>query len=205
MKNLFLLSSYLLIGLSLEAQTRSNLQVTADTICTCMNKAAVKSGKDPAEMEAVFMNCFMTAGMTGMVALAEERGVEITDEKAMHSLGVDVGKELLRINCESFINYSIASAKNKKATEATSEKTEGVLVRIDNKEFRHLVVKDKAGREHSFIWLDYFDGSDKLVGEKAKAFIGKKLAVEWIEKELYLPSAANYFKLKQIAGITLLK
>ena len=49
MKNLFLLSSCLLIGLSLEAQTRSNLQVTADTICTCMNKAAVKSGKDPAD------------------------------------------------------------------------------------------------------------------------------------------------------------
>jgi hypothetical protein len=92
---LFLLTffSYLL----LHAQDKTLLQKTADTICQCMNKVKIKDNADANEFQSVFLDCFANTGMTNIVKLAEERGLDITDEKAMEGLGVEVGKELLKI------------------------------------------------------------------------------------------------------------
>ena len=187
------------------AQERNLMQKTADTICQCMDHVKIKDSTNTQEIQDAFMTCFTSAGMTYMLQLAEERKLDITDDKAMQGLGVEIGKELLKQNCKSFIKYSVIAAKKDDDETGSVQKTEGTLSRVDNKEFRYLVVKDKSGREQSYIWLDYFDGSDELVGDKIKNFIGKKLTIAWKEKEVYLPSAGNYFKIKQIASLSFSK
>jgi hypothetical protein len=187
------------------AQDSELMQKTADTICKCMSKANLKDNATQQDLQDAFMTCFATAGMTYVLQLAEERKVEITDQKAMEGLGMEIGKELLKQNCQAFIKYSVITAKRDNEGEAAVQQTEGILSRVDNKDFRYLVVKDKSGREQSYIWLDYFDGSDDLTGDKIKNFIGKKVTISWKEREVYLPSAGNYFKIKQIAGFTISK
>ena len=195
--------SFLLFCTTGFAQEKDLLKKTADTICQCMNNVKIKDSTNPQEMQDAFMTCFATAGMTYTLQLADERKIDITDEKAMEGLGTEIGKELLKQNCSVFIKYSVAVARNDDDDTEIIQKTEGVLSRVDNKDFRYLFVKDKSGREQSYIWLDYFEGSDNLIGEKIKNFIGKKITIRWKEREVYLPSAGNYFKIKQIAGITL--
>lgn len=195
--------SFLTLCVTGFAQEKDLLKKTADTICQCMNNVKIKDSTNPQEMQDAFMTCFATAGMTYTLQLAEERKIDITDEKAMEGLGTEIGKELLIQNCSVFIKYSVAAARNDDDDSETIQKTEGVLARVDNKDFRYLFVKDKSGREQSYIWLDYFEGSDNLIGDKVKNFIGKKIVIRWKEREVYLPSAGNYFKIKQIAGITI--
>ena len=204
MKRLPLLLLLFLPYMVLNAQDKNLLQKTADTICQCMNKVKFKDKADANEIQAVFLDCFANTGMTNIVALAEERGLDITDTKAMEGIGVELGKELLKMNCDAFLKLSIASAKRDIREEGLTQKMEGVLVRVDHKDFRYLILKDKGGRQQSFIWLEYFDGSDALVGDKVKSYIGKKVRISWKEKEVYQPAAANYFKVKQIDGFSVL-
>ena len=81
-----------------------------------------------------------------------------------------------------------------------SSVTAGRLIRVDNKEFRYLVVADASNRENTYIWLRYFKGSEKFIEDSA-AYIGKPLKIRWQETEVFLPSAKGYFKVKEITGI----
>jgi hypothetical protein len=74
-------------------------------------------------------------------------------------------------------------------------------LKVDKKDFVYLTVKDASNREHNFIWLEYFDGSENYFGDNLNSLIGKEIAISWIEKEVYLPKANNYFKLKEISKI----
>jgi hypothetical protein len=186
------------------AQEKNLMQKTADTICQCMDNVKIKDSTNTQEVQDAFMACFTTAGMRYVLQLADERKLDLTDQKAMENLGMEIGKELLKQNCKTFIKYSVLTTKENDESDAV-QKTEGTLSRVDNKEFRYLVVKDKSGREQSYIWLDYFEGSDDFVGDKIKNFVGKKITLSWKEREVYLPSAGNYFKIKQITGISISK
>lgn len=203
MKKIFFISCLFFITASVDAQERTLLEKAADTICKCMSKTKITDSSETG-ITLVFRDCLVSAGLSDLMKLADERGIDFSNEKDAERLGMEIGKELMKQNCQPFIKLSMATAQKKFNKDETSDvqKTEGILVRVDNKEFRYLVMKDKNGREQSYIWLDYFEGSDELVGDKAKNYIGKKLSISWKEKEVYLPSAGNYFKIKQIVGIT---
>jgi hypothetical protein len=141
--------------------------------------------------------------MEHIVQIAEERGLDVTNQSAMRDLGVEIGKELLRQKCSSYIEFAKISAKEKNdGDDAVKESvTTGKLLKVDKKDFVYITLKDASNREHDFIWLEYFDGSENFFGEKINSMIGKEISISWIEKEVYLPKANNYFKIKEISKI----
>jgi hypothetical protein len=183
---------------------KPSIQKAANTICACMDSLKLDSS-DLEATESKLTECFMTGGMADIMALAEERGLDIGDTEAMEGLGKEIGMELMKQNCKSFVNFSIMKAKNQRGgtvTEAAAaQTTSGTLVRVDAKDFRYLVVRDKSNREHSFLWYGYFEGSEQLVGDKFKKFIGKPISIRWVEREVYLTRANDYFKIKEISGV----
>ena len=84
--------SFLIFCITGFAQEKDLLKKTADTICQCMNNVKIKDSTNPQEMQDAFMTCFATAGMTYTLQLADERKIDITDEKAMEGLGTEIGK-----------------------------------------------------------------------------------------------------------------
>ena len=178
------------------------MKTAADTICHCLDR--IKTAElAPEKVKELAMECFTTSAMDHYVKLAEERGIDIMDQEAMRKLGIEVGKELLKMKCGSYLKVSaIMAGKDDDSQEGSkTEMLQAKLARVDNKDFTYLILKDNNNKEHSFLWFEYFAGSEKFTGGKLNNFIGKRLKVSWMEKEVYLPKANGYFKIKQITGL----
>ena len=177
-------------------------QQITDSICSCMAKKDLSVIKTKQEATNVFLGCFSRQASL-LVPLSQERKVEITDKVAMRELGQDIGKNLLNQNCQAFMTISMIMAKDeidKEEDENKNGKTSGVLKRIDTKDFNYIVITDASGKEKSFIWLRQFEGADKIA-ENVKLFVGKKVSIEWVEFEAYMPSLKSYFPLREIVKL----
>ena len=184
------------------AQESSTLKKVADTVCACLNKIDMSAITTKDQATAAFMTCFVS-NAAGVIALALERKVDFSDQAATQALGMEVGKELLSQGCASFVQLSMKMVDVQAPGGASlggSGATAGRLVRVDNREFRHLVVTDASNREHTFLWFRYFKGSEKFI-DIPDAYIGKPLKIQWQETEVFLPNAKGYFKVKEITGI----
>ncbi len=202
MKNAFLLVTFFAFTLNGLGQTTGTMKKISDSICECLSKKDLNSIKTAEEANTVFMNCFLN-NVNLLMDLAQERNVDFSDQVAMRNLGLDIGKELVKENCTSFIQLSMKMAGDEKSSEiagGATGVTGGKLLRVDNKDFRYFIISDANNRENSFIWLHYFSGSEKFI-ENAGKYVGKQLKINWKETEVFLPTAKGYFKIKEITGI----
>lgn len=180
----------------------ATMKPLTDSICNCLSKKDLSKISNKVEANAVFTDCF-TKHAAAMIDLAQKEKVDIADESAMHNLGIEIGKELFRRQCEAFVQISLKMAEKDNGNAeagATNGSTNGKLKRIENKDFRYLFMEDANKREYSFIWLHYFAGSEKFI-ENTDKYIGKKMKVKWKETEVFLPQGKGYFKIKEITGI----
>jgi hypothetical protein len=192
------------------SQATNTMKEIASSVCDCMTKKDMKSIKNEQEAKTIFMNCFIGNGPL-LMKLVDEGKIDMTDESSGEQVGVEIAKELFRQNCPAFAQLSLmlvdtAEPKSTSRATATAAATSGTsvtagrLARVENKEFLYFVVTDAANREQSFIWLHYFQGSEKFIKDPA-SYVGKSLKIRWQETEVFMPSAKGYFKIKEIAGI----
>ncbi|WP_181304531.1 hypothetical protein [Rufibacter sp. XAAS-G3-1] len=204
MKHALLLSTFYLFFLSATlAQTTpaSVEKKITENICGCISALDFEKITDKQTAERLFVECF-SKETNLLIQLAEEKKIDVTDQVAMRQLGVDVGKNLMKDNCQGFIKLSIAMVKEPE-NGTLSGTQEGKLKRIDTKDFNYFVLADNSNQEKSFIWLRQFPGSEDFTANAAK-FTGKKLKINWQEIEVYIPSAKNYYKIKEVTGIEVL-
>jgi hypothetical protein len=181
-----------------------SVQKAVDKICNCLNKIPYDSTNPKAYKDAA-MNCFMVDAASNYIEIAQEKHVNISDQDAMRKIGEEVGQELIKQNCQGYIQFSIVMAKMKKPEEANGNSTTGTLTRMNVKEFEYLVVKTGASKEETFLWLTNFDGSEKFIGNKIQAYMGKQVQIGWNEIEVYMPALHAYRKIKQITSLDILK
>ncbi|MGZ3766527.1 MAG: hypothetical protein ACXVB0_21645 [Mucilaginibacter sp.] len=171
-----------------------------DSLCAALGRldlSKIGSGKDA---EDAFMNCFMQQSSM-FESVATERKVAMDDDVAMHQIGVDIGKNLLKEKCDAFLKLAMKIAEKSKSNgDESSGSTYGTFKRIDNKGFNYIAVTDAGGNERSFLWLRQFSGSGKFTNGAAD-LAGKKLKIGWKELEVYLPQAKGYYKVKEIVSI----
>jgi hypothetical protein len=204
-KSLILLFAILIILTNVKAQTNPGPveKRLADSICNAMARKDFSKIKTKQDAMAAFAQSF-TKYPSLLLAVAEERKVNVADREAMRQLGTDIGKDLLKMNCESFMKLSIAMASNEQQKqEEVQHFTEGKLLRIDNKGFNYFVIVDQDKKEHSFLWLRQFSGSEAFVNGLGSN-IGKTVSIHWQEMEVFLPSAKGYFNVKEIIGLAVL-
>lgn len=193
--------TFLLLTFTSNAQNA--MQKASDKVCNCLNQ--ITDTADIKKYKAAAMDCFTTSALTEIVQIAEERKVDFTDQTAMRNIGIELGKKLLKDNCKGYIAYARITSRDadEEHDNTVAEKSSsGKVLRIDNRDFVYVVLKDKQGREQNFIWLEYFSGSEKLTGNKIQSLVNKDVTVKWIEKEVYLPKAGDYFKIKQITALS---
>jgi hypothetical protein len=173
----------------------------SDNLCGCIGKVDLEKLTDKPSAEKAFMDCF-SKELNLVIQLAEERNLNISDQVAMRKLGEEVGKNLFKDNCQPFIGLSMKMAQSTNSG-VTTGATEGTLKRIDTKDFNYFVLTDNTNNEKSFIWLRQFPGSEGFMTD-TKKFTNKKLKLTWQEIEVFIPSAKNYYKIKEVVGIEVL-
>lgn len=169
-----------------------------DSLCTALNRldmAKIGNGK---EAETAFMDCFMKQSAL-FEDVANERSVQMDDKEGMHQIGVDIGKNLLKMKCDAFMKLAVKMADKSGASEQ-SLVVSGIFKRIDTKGFNYIVIAGADHKETSLIWLRQFPGSEKFIDGSA-AYIGKNVRIKYQELEVYLPQAKGYYKVKEIVSL----
>ena len=142
------------------------------------------------------MECF-SKNSALLEAVADERKISMDDNDGMHKIGVDIGKDLLALKCDGFMQLAMKMAKK---DEVDNSYEEGKFKRIDSKGFNYIVITDNNNEEKSFLWLKQFPGSEKFMNGGAN-YIGKKISIKYQELEVYLPQAKGYYKVKEIISL----
>ncbi len=201
---LILIVSALLVSNKSVAQTRNVgpvEQKVTTALCDCLNKIDLSKITNKKEANDAFMSCFISQS-NFFVDLTTERNISMTDNKAMHELGLDIGKNLLNQKCDAFLKLAVKMADHANSTPEI-ETTTGSFKGIDTKGFNYIVITDAAGSEKSFLWLRQFTGSEKFIAQPS-SLTGKKLKITWQEIEVYVPLAKGYYKVKEITAVDIL-
>ena len=178
----------------------------ANDICDCLNAYDMGS-KSQEEATNIFSQCFIEKAMGSFLDIAKENDIDASNmnEEVGRKIGTVLGFKLASLGCKPYLDFAQASVEQDKNEEvAPSEPTEGYttgkVVRVEKTNYAYIVLKDESGREQRFLWLYYFDNSDKFT-ENANAMIGKSVEIKWYEEEIFLPSENDYFDLKVISGL----
>ncbi|MCH3883089.1 MULTISPECIES: hypothetical protein [Tenacibaculum] len=110
--------------------------------------------------------------------------------------GVKIGTRMA-----SFCPEALMMFANEEGGESDEEKfsVKGELIELSGIEISKLSLKDNKGKTQKFIWINNFEGSDKLINEE---FIqGLKVKLHYRNVEIYSPKLKEYIVKKQISKI----
>jgi len=174
-----------------------------DSLCNCVSKLDVSKITTAEDAEKQYTNC-VEKNIDQLQSFANERHVDFSDKAGMRNLGIDLAKDLMKMNCSIFMDLATLMAKKQDSGEETNTgSTTGSFKRIDLKGFNYLIIVDQNNSEKSFLWLRQFTGSEKFSTGSAK-LIGKQVKISWQELEVYLPQANGYYKVKEITAVEFL-
>jgi hypothetical protein len=168
-----------------------------DSLCVAISRLDMSQINGKKDAEAAFMNCFMKQSAM-FEEVANERKIRMDDNGAMHQLGIDIAKNLLKMKCDKFLTLAVKMAPSSEENEEST--VTGTFKRIETKGFNYIVLGGRDDKEISFLWLHQFAGSEKFMNGTT-AFIGKKMIISYKETEVYLPAAKGYYKLREVASL----
>jgi hypothetical protein len=129
-------------------------------------------------------------------------GIDAFDKQSMEKLGEQIGARLA-LECPGFL--SAMTQKPERLQEIVSGKEvtgsiSGKLLKIVPGDFTYLQVEDTKGKIEKLWWMEYFDGSTKLVTDPQNR-LSKAIKVTYVEREMFNSTLSDYVKIKVIRKI----
>jgi len=187
----------------------SSVKKTAASICNCLEKNHMENAGSQAEMQQIFLQCMLdsAASVMGDVILNSESG---DYKQAGEEFAQKIAMELVNSGCKPFMQMSMKLAQGGTLGEVGKEdvavkSSDGVVTKIEEKDFLYVTVKTTAGREITLIYLDYIDGSDDWVKDAQNKLKNKKVTVKWTEEEVYQPKIKDFSNVKMLKDLKIFK
>ena len=197
---------FLLISIAAQAQMPKDslMKIMAKETCTEISKKDL-AGKSMDELEME-----LGLAMLPVVAKYQEElktifGFDMEDPKSMEGMGREVGMQLAK-DCPAFLKMFMSNPEAMKEITGKDKNVpavsiiNGTLLKVVNGDFTYIQVKDGSGKIEKLWWMEYFEGSNKLINELDKQ-LNKPVRVSYIEKEIYNSTLKDYMKLKIITGM----
>ncbi|MCI5084065.1 MAG: hypothetical protein MRY78_20365 [Saprospiraceae bacterium] len=196
----FALSFGLLVNLS--AQEKDILDVFAQETCDCISKKNIESlSQEQINLELGY--CIMQSLSKHTGEYEDKYEVDPSNPQSFSKFGEKIGFRMAA-TCPAILQ-KVATVGNADQTDAKRVVSEmvGTVKAIRGTDINFLVIKDEQGRDQTFVWLRYFNGSDLLMDD-VEELVGQKVKVTYSLIELYSPKAKDYYNQKEIKGIQLL-
>jgi len=202
MKKIVLISCLLYLATTARSQTDTTMKTFVDSVCKCLSRLDMNNIKDKGDAQIALTGCILNENMGLLMQVAEKRGVSVSDKAAMEKVGQEMAMELMKQNCNAFVQMSLKMSQGMVRDEAVPDvsSTSGTLTSVETKDFCKFIVTDTKGKKVSFYWLHYFKNSEKFTDQPSK-YVGKKLKIFWQETEVYVPTAKGYYKIKEITEV----
>ncbi len=193
-----ILSIFILNFTILFAQTEEEAyEILANETCECINKIGLN--KDKTEIQRNLGICMLNSFEKNKEKFEKENlNLKMNDYQSGKALGEKVGVKMAVICPEvfmAFMDEDTVDEYNDSTTKFTS--ILGVIKSISDGDVSYITIIDSDNKKQKFIWLRNFEGSDKII-ENEKAVIGKKVKIEFVNTECYIPKMKEYYMLKEI-------
>lgn len=195
MKKIFLILVVLCSSIS---YSQDAYDIVGKETCECLNKNKVDYSKmNKKDMQTQVGICMIQSYSTHLSEFKPEDKISFDDEVGLKNLGEKVAMKMM-VSCpEIILEMGKRSVEEDDSTEVAKESLfiEGEVIEIKTEQFITLQVKDKNGRNFSFLLLDYFETASLLTNNE----INKKdnVKVSYTEIELFDPKNKEfrYFKI----------
>ena len=205
------LSSFLVTvvcGVYTQAQTADDtLHKAAIAVCDCLTKANLGTNVTEEQLQQAFLSCVLTSApdlITQIMASGDDY------QKAGEEIGTKLSLELMKIGCPAFTKIATSMAlqgdesisiQTEKATAV--ETAEGIVTKVEERDFSYVTLKTTTGRELTFIYYGYVPGSDVWIKDAVTKLKNKNVSVSYIETEVYQPKYKEFMKVKEIKSLTI--
>ncbi|MDI5950004.1 hypothetical protein [Flavobacterium yafengii] len=195
MKKLFFILIVLCNSLS---YSQDVYDVIGKETCECLNAKKIDYSKmNKKEMQTQVGVCMIQSYSSHLSEFKPEDKISFDDEEGMRNLGEKVAMKMM-VSCpEIILEMGKRSIDEDDSAEVVKESAfiEGEVTEIKTEQFITLQVKDKNGRNFSFLLLDYFETASLITNSE----INKKdnIKVSYTEIELFDPKNKEfrYFKI----------
>ena len=210
-----IISSLFALTLFLVATAQSDkpdtsMHATAIAVCDCLTKANITDKSTEEQMQQAFLNCIFTSApdlITKIASSGEDyatAGQEIATKLAM---------EMLKNNCAAFTKIAGSMAMNggsdfqmtmpSQVQTETVESTDGLVTKVEERDFTYITLKNTAGRELTFIYYSYVPGSDDWIKDAVTKLKNKNVSISYVESEVYQPKYKQFMNVKEIKTLTI--
>jgi hypothetical protein len=193
---------------TVQAQDTS-MHATAVAMCDCLTKANISDESSAQEMQQAFITCLMSA--PGFMSKIASSGQDY--ETAAQEIGTELVLEMMKSNCDAFTKIAGALAAGgsngfemelpQQVQTVKTESAEGIVTKIEEKDFTYITVKTTAGRELTFIYYTYVPGSDDWIKNAAIQLKNKNVSLTYVETEVYQPKIKQFINVKEIKTLSI--
>lgn len=193
----------LFVFFTINLSAQDIMDVFAQETCECISKKNIESlSQEQINLELGF--CIMQSLSKHKGEYEEKYPVNINDPASFSKFGEQIGFHMAA-RCPTILQ-KVATTNGNAGQEATKPVSEmvGTIKAIRGTDISFLVIKDIKGRDQTFVWLRYFNGSDLLMDDFDE-LIGQKVKITYALIEMYSPKAKDYYNQKEIKGIQLME
>lgn len=181
------------------AQAQDIMQTIAAETCSCikdkkMDLATVSGG----QLENEFAGCFFNAYNKHTEEIEKVEKIDFSNEEQMGKFGEKVAMKMLGI-CPDVIMAMGRADDGGDLAAPKVQTVEGEIQDIRIGEFVTIVVKDKNGRVHNFMLMNYFESSSLFTDNQLKK--KDKISVNYSEIDMYDPKTKEFRYYKIISGL----
>ena len=202
-----------LISLKLNAQSSdTSLHRSAVAVCDCLSKSKIDNNSTPAQLQQIFLGCIFSSA-PDLVSKIISNGQD--DQQAAEEIATNLALEMIKSGCPAF--SKIASAMMSSGNDTMQmeipmaipskndavETAEGIVTKVEERDFTYITIKTTAGREFTFIYYSYVPASDDWIKDAAAKLKNKNVSISYIESEVYQPKFRQFMNVKEIKTLTI--
>jgi hypothetical protein len=176
------------------------IQTIATETCSCIKDKKLDLEKvSGQQLEGDFAGCFFNSYNAHIAEVEKIEKLDFSDEEQMGKFGEKVAMKMLGI-CPDVI-LAMGRADDQGVTPAATmvQTVEGEVIDIKMGDFVTIIVKDKNGRTHNLMLLNYFDSSSLFTDNQIKK--KDKISASYSEIDMYDPKAKEFRYYKVISGL----
>lgn len=206
---IFLLTVTIFVSAAAQSQDTS-MHATAVAVCDCLNKSGISENSSTQDMQQAFMKCIISA--PDFFSKIASRGGDY--EAAAQEIGTELVLEMMKSDCAAFTKFAGALAAGGGDFEmelpgqgqvqtVKVETVEGVVTKVEERDFTYITVKTTAGRELAFIYYTYVPGSDEWIKDAVTRLKNKNVSLSYAETEVYQPKIKQFINVKEIKTLSI--
>ncbi|MEP6466639.1 MAG: hypothetical protein ABJB05_10060 [Parafilimonas sp.] len=188
----------------------TSMNKTAVAVCDCLTKSNITDKSSQEDIQQAFLGCILKSAPDFMTKIASSED----PTSAGQELATKLAMQMMKNGCPAFTKLATAMMGNGNDTMQmempmqmqskveTTQSIDGIVTKVEEKDFTYITVKSSTGRELTFMYYEYVPGSDDWIKDAVNKLKNKNVSLTYVETEVYQPKFKQFMNIKEIKTLT---